>query len=257
MPDMCNLIHNDYDRISDKVMWLGFGATLNFNVDLFFQRKDINSTNKIKENFHREYLYKTRPDDPYRVKILRDFNYYFSIDYSIKEIKERALIYADQIYFLIFNLKKVMKWFIGENGINVIFSKKSDGKIFIPTHPEPIRVNLAFGTYVEFEPAVGTDINGYETIGVKTYINNDGVFFFMSSDVLFSLFHMISTCNMYSLAQNMLNYVGRPPYGTNSYNVNTGAVNYQNSSFQNDSKPINKIPSFFDRVGAKSEEIDP
>ena len=49
MPDMCYLVHNDYDRISDKVMWLAFGVTLNFNVDLFFQRKNNSSTEKVKE----------------------------------------------------------------------------------------------------------------------------------------------------------------------------------------------------------------
>lgn len=249
MPEMCSLIHNDYDRISDKVMWLGFGATLNFNVDLFFQRKNPRTMEKTRENFHMEYLYKTADDAPYKVKIIRDFTYYFSIEYNLKDIRERAIIAPEQIYFLIFNLKKVMQWFIGENGINTIFSKKKDGKLFIPTHPEPIKINLSFGSYVEFEPAIDT-INGYETIGLKTYINSDGVFFFMSSDTLFSLFHMLSTSNMYQLAQNMLNYIGRPVYGTNSYNTYTGDKN----NTQNTPKAKT---SFFNRVGAKSEEIVP
>jgi hypothetical protein len=240
MPNMCNLIHNDYDRITDKVMWLGFGATLNFNVDLFFQRKDIKSNDKIKENFHREYIYKINKDDPYRVKILRDFNYYFTIDYNIKDIKERVTIGTNEIYFFIFNLKKVMQWFIGENGVNTIFSKK-DGRLFIPTHPEPIRVNLAFGNYMEFEPAVNSG-NGYDTIGVKVYLNSDGVFFFMSSDSLFSLYHMLTTCNMYTLAQNMLNYIGRPEYGTNAINIGENTQNKYNNV------------SFFDRVGANKSQ---
>ena len=150
MVEMCTLVHNDYDRISDKVMWLGFGVTLNFNIDLFFQRKNNNTNEKIKENFHREYLYKTNPNDiSYRVKVIRDFNYYFSIEYNTKDIKDRVVIGPEHIYFLIFNLKKVIQWFIGEDGINTIFSKK-DGKIFIPTHPEPIKVNLAFDNYIEF-----------------------------------------------------------------------------------------------------------
>ena len=70
-----------------------------------------------------------------------------------------------------------------------IFLKNKDGKLFIPTHPDPIRVNLAFGNYIEFEPAI-YDINGSETIGLKTYLNNDSTFFFMSSDTLFSLYHI-------------------------------------------------------------------
>lgn len=244
MPDMCTLIHNDYDRITDKVMWLGFGAVLNFNVDLFYQRINKSNNEKIKENFHKEIMYKNNQDDSYRVKVIRDFTYYFTIEYNLKEIKEKVNIGPEQIYFFIFNLKRVMKWFIGENGVNTIFSKK-DGKIFIPTHPEPIKINLAFGTYIEFEPAVEL-YSGYETIGLKTYLNSDGVFFFMTSDTLFSLFHMVNTCNMYTLAQNMLNYIGRPEYGTNSYNMLTG----QSNNFKD--KPINKT-SFFDRVGAKSE----
>lgn len=247
MPNMCNLIHNDYDRISDKVMWLGFGVTLNFNIDLFFQKKDIRTGTKNKENFHREYMYKNNPDDPYRVKIVRDFTYYFSIEYNNRDIKERVIIGPEQIYFLIFNLKKVIQWFVGENGINTVFLKRKDGKLFIPTHPEPIKINLAFGNYIEFEPAIDNS-SGYETIGVKTYLNSDGIFFFMNSDTLFSLYHMLSTCNMYALAQNMLNYIGRPEYGTNSYNIYTA----EKSNQQNKSKT-----SFFSMVGAKSEEIDP
>lgn len=244
MPEMCNLVHNDYDRITDKVMWLGFSSTLNFNIDLYYFKKDIKSNEKIKENFHREIMYKINESEPYRVKILRDFTYYFTIEYNTKDIKEKAIIGPEQIYFLIFNLKKVIQWFIGENGVNTIFSKR-DGKLFIPSHPEPIRVNLAFGNYIEFEPAIDVS-SGYEVIGVKTYLNSDGVFFFMSSDTVFSLLHMLTTCNMYTLAQNMLNYIGRPEYGTNSFNMmNMG------SNFNNQNKYNNK--SFFDRVGAKSE----
>lgn len=243
MPVMCDLVHNDYDRITDKVMWLGFGSTLNFNVDLFYQRKDNKTMEKNKENFHREIIYKVNENEPHRVKILRDFSYYFTIEYNTKDIKERVVIAPEQIYFLIFNLKKVIHWFIGENGVNTVFSKK-DGKLFIPTHPEPIMVNLAFGNYIEFEPAIDNS-TGYEVIGVKTYLNSDGVFFFMSSDTLFSLLHMLSTCNMYTLAQNMLNYIGRPEYGTNSYNMNSNDNNYVQNKYNN--------KSFFDRVGAKSE----
>ena len=127
--------------------------------------------------------------------------------------------------------------------MNTIFSKKN-GKLFIPTHPEPIKINLAFGTYIEFEPAIDSS-SGYEVIGVKCYLNSDGVFFFMNSDSLFSLFHMVSTCNMYSLAQNILNYIGRPEYGTNSYNMNNITDNKSQVKFNN--------TSFFNRVGAKSE----
>ena len=86
--------------------------------------------------------------------------------------------------------------------------------------------------------------NGHETIGVRAFLNNDSTFFFINSDTLFSLYHMLSTCNMYGLAQNMLNYIGRPEYGTNSYNIMTG---------ENKQSGKNNKMSFFDKVGAKYE----
>jgi hypothetical protein len=241
MAEMCKLIYNDYDRIVDKVMWLGFGTVLNFNVDLFYIRKDIKTGEKIKENFHKEIMYKQNDEDSYRVKISRDFTYYFSIDLNRKDLKDRVIITPNDIYFVLFNLKKVMKWFIGEDGVNNIFMKNKSGRLFIPTHPDSIKINLSFNSYIEFEPAIES-VNGYDTIGVKVYLNNDGTFFFMNSNTLFSLYHMLSTSNIYIMAQNMLNYIGRPEYGTNSFNMNETYTNSVNS---------NKS-SFFNRVGAVS-----
>lgn len=240
MAEMC-LIHNNYDRIVDKVMWLGFGAVLNFNIDLYYTRKDANTGERIKENFHKEILYKNNNEEPYKVKIVRDFTYYFSIEINTKNIKDRIIIGPNEIYFIIFNLKNVMKWFIGDNGINNIF-KKQNSRIIIPTHPNPIKITLPFNSYIEFDAAV-ENINGYDTIGTRVYLNNDSTFFFMTSDVLFSLYHMLSTCNMYALAQNMLNYIARPDYGTNSFNMVTG----KSSNGDN----VNMKKSFFDRIGAK------
>lgn len=236
--EMCKLVHNDYDRIVDKVMWLGAGATLNFNIDLYYTRKTI-SGQRNKENFHREVIYKV--DNQYKVKILRDFTYYFTIELNNKNIKDKAIIGVNNIYFIIFNLKNIIKWFIGENGINNTFAKRSDGTLFVCSKIDPIRINLAFDSYIEFKPAVDF-INGYESIGAQVFLNNNNSNFFMSSDTIFSLYHMLSTSNMYMMAQNMLNYIGRPEYGTNSYNI-PSAMNYENNI------------SFFDKIGAKNESI--
>lgn len=241
MMEMCNIVHNDYDRISDTVMWLGSGATLKFNVDLYYNRKDVKNNICHKENFHKEYIYSPDEDElSYRIKITRNFSYYFLLDINRKDTKENACIYPSNIYFVIFNLKRVLKWFTGENGVNTVFYKK-DGRLSIPSHPEPIRINLINAQYIEFEPAVYI-INGCDTIGVNVFINRDTSSFFMTSDVVFSLYHMLSTCNMYTLAQNMLNYMGRPNYGTNLMNINVKGFKSEQA----------KNKSFFERVGAQN-----
>lgn len=239
MKEMC-LTHDNYDKISDRVMWLGNGASLFFTVELFYNRKDFYTGSKIRENYHKEVLYKNNDYDSYRVKIIREFNYYFSIELNKKDYKESIRIAANNIYFVIFNLNKVIKWFTGEDGVNKVFNTKN-GKLFIPTHPESIKVNLSFDQYIEFEPAV-CNINGYDTIGVNVFLNNDAFYFFMSSSDTFSLLQMLNTCNMYMMAQNMINYLGRPEFGTNAFDMTTM------SSLNNNS--YNK-QSFFDLTGAK------
>lgn len=235
--EMCKITHNNYDRISDKVMWLGAGLTLNFVVDLFYIRKSVNGE-YIKNNFHKEVIYKS--DNDYKVKIIRDFNYYFTIDYNDgKNIKTTARIGVDNLYFLIFNLKKVLNWFTGEDGINKIFSSKN-GKIIIPTHPDSIKIQLVFNTSIEFEAAIG-NINGYETIGCNVFINDIPTPVFVSYTTIFSLYQMLTTCNMYMMAQNMLNYI-RPELGTNVFDMTKANAN----------KQIKTNKSFFNMVGAKN-----
>jgi hypothetical protein len=232
MKEMCNIKYEDYDKITDKVMWLGTGTALYFTTELYYLKKTKDGEFD-KYNFHKEISYKYKNTN--KIKIIRNFTYYFSIDLNTKFANTKVFIGPNEIYFLLFNLKEVLNWFIGENGINKIFMKNSDGKLFIPSHPDSIKVKLLYNTYIEFEAAIEL-INGYEVIGVKCYLNNDVTFFFMTSDTVFSLYHMLSTSNMYMMAQNMLNYINRPDYGTNIYAINSNK---------------NTNQSFFNRVGAK------
>jgi len=243
MKEMC-LVHNDYDRISDIVMWLGNGVSLKFNVDLFYVRK-INKNSTAKENYHKEYLY-TDKDKYSRVKIARNFSYYFSIDVSRNDLKTYVKLFHADIYFIIFNLKRVMKWMAGEDGVNKIFAKRQDGRIVVVNRPDPIKVQLQFDQYIEFEPAVDYS-TGYDIVGINVYMNNDSSMFFMPSNIIFSLYQMLSTCNMYQLAQNMLNYIGRPSYGTNLFDMNT-MENTSNYTYNRNKR------SFFDIANAVNRD---
>ena len=50
---------------------------------------------------------------------------------ELSSIEAISLYGATRLGAIIFNLKKVMQWFIGENGVNTVFSKKN-GKILKP-----------------------------------------------------------------------------------------------------------------------------
>ena len=241
MKEMCKITHNDYYRICDRVMILSKEVTLDFIVDLFFIN-DYKTKNKI--NFHSEYGFYNN-DGKYNININRNFNYFLKFNfkkwYNNSVSKSNAVITINNIYFLIFKLDQVLQWFKGD-GVNNIFAKK-DGKIFIPTMPNPIKINLAYDTYLEFEPCIMND-NEQGVIGVKTFVSSDSACFFMDVNVLFSFYHMIKNFNMYLAAQNMLNYIGRPDNGTNFTDLSNSMINIKN-------KKVNDNSGFFNITGAK------
>ena len=80
---------------------------------------------------------------------------------------------------------------------------------------------------MEFEPSILNLDNGSQSIGVSMYVNSESEGSFISVDRLLSIKYFIDNFNMYESAQLMLNYVNRPTYGTNLYDM-TG--NKQNSN---------------------------
>ena len=210
MREMCRIVHNDYNRISDKVMWLSPEYLLKFNVDLYINRQARSQNDKSRSNFHKEIGYTF--DNEHRVKINRDFTYYLSIEPTRNNGPNRKVnIGPKSIYFLKYKLETVIEsWFSNNNSP---FSRQN-GHLFIPTDPGSIKVLLDFDGYLEFEPTV-LQINGQEMTGVKIFVNNDNDFFMMPIDNFLSFKYCIDNFNLYQSAQLMLNYVGRPDNGTN------------------------------------------
>lgn len=228
MNEMIKIKHQDYGKITDVCMWLSNNYILKFNVELI--------KHKSKDNYHKEIGYNI--NGCYRVNINRDFDYYLSIE-SVKRSDEgnklQLRIGINEIYFFRYNLHGVSSWFTNKS-YESLFIKK-DGKIIMPIKVDPIRINIMFNNYIEFEPSICNLDNGDQIIGVRVYLNSDGVSFFMSANNLISFTYFIDTFNMYQSAQLMLNYLGRPENGTNYFGYE------QQSSNQ----------GFFSRINAKRE----
>ena len=212
--DMVRIVHNDYDKISDRVLWFNQDWALHFNVDLN-KAYTTKSGSKAISNFHKEYGYMN--EDRYAVKISRDFNYYLSIESTKRNVDGNKIVIRigmHDLYFLKYKLDEVIKWFT----VNNIFAKNK-GKIFIPTKPNPIKVSLQRDTcYLEFEPCVIYN-NEEEFIGVRCFLNSSTTFFFMNVNTLLTFNHFISNFNMYEAALSLVNYISRPENGTNYMDV--------------------------------------
>lgn len=234
MKELCKIIYNDYEKISDICMWLSNDYVLKFTVEL---NKHNDKYGKF--NFYKEIGYTI--DEDYRVNINRDFIYYLSIE-SIKKTldgnKLNIRIGLNDIYFLKYKLEQAILWFTDKYFEN-LFARDNNNKIVMTMKPNPIKIDLSFGNYIEIEPSIFTFDNTLEQLtGVRIYLSSDSNSLFMNVNTLFGFKYFIDTFNMYQSAQNMLNFLGRPEYGTNYFEYSPV------KSKQNE--------GFFNRINAKN-----
>lgn len=234
MKELCKIIYNDYEKISDICMWLSNEYVLKFTVEL-----NKHNDKYGKSNFYKEIGYTI--DEDYRVNINRDFVYYLSIE-SIKKTldgnKLNIRIGLNDIYFLKYKLEQAILWFTDKYFEN-LFARDNNNKIVMTMKPNPIKIDLSFGNYIEIEPSIFTFDNTLEQLtGVRIYLSSDSNSLFMNINTLFGFKYFIDTFNMYQSAQNMLNFLGRPEYGTNYFEYSPV------KSKQNE--------GFFNRINAKS-----
>ena len=237
--DICKIVHDDYDRISDRVMWLSADWILKFTVDL--NRKSTYNGRTTVTNFHKEFGYNTE-DGRFAVKINREFNYYLNIESSKRStdgLKPSVRIGVNDIYFVRMKLGAIVNWFTGAD-MKDLFVKKN-GIITVHKRVEPVKILLQREiNSLEFEPATQFINEVEQWIGVHCFINGSQEPFFMNVNTTLALVNIISTFDLYQAAIGLLNYVGRPPYGTNIVDMN--AIN---------NKKPEANTSFFSRTGAK------
>ena len=234
MKELCKIIYNDYEKISDICMWLSNDYVLKFTVEL-----NKHNDKYGKSNFYKEIGYTI--DEDYRVNINRDFVYYLSIE-SIKKTldgnKLNIRIGLNDIYFFKYKLEQAISWYTDKYFEN-LFARDNNNKIVMTMKPNPIKIDLSFGNYIEIEPSIFTFDNTLEQLtGVRIYLSSDSNSLFMNVNTLFGFKYFIDTFNMYQSAQNMLNFLGRPEYGTNYFEYSPV------KSKQNE--------GFFNRINAKS-----
>lgn len=238
MAEMCKIVHDDYEKIVDTCFWLSQDYVMKFNVELNRRNKDT------KTNFHKEVGYAINGD--YRVNINREINAYLSIESSKRSEsgdKVNIKIGMDEIYFFQYRLQEVVRWFTSKE-YKDLFAKQ-DGRIFILSKVEPIRVYVRYGYYIEFEPAIRNISFNEQSIGVMMYLNSDGVSTFLDANKLLSFSYFISNFNIYQAAITLINYLGRPENGTHYYDMN--------AMMSGTPRPVQNY-GFLSRVGATQKD---
>lgn len=204
----------DYDKLSDDLFYLGSGIVLRLNVVLAKKKEDGS-----RNYFHKEYLYGSKYIDKNKVITMRrNFDYYLTIDkYCMYE--QTVIIRIQNMILMKMKLKEVSKWF--SDGETFILKK---GKLVIQKKPKPIIVSgLSMHKSLRFEPIViDWENSGQQQPGVRMVLNESDIYTDISIDNFYGFLYLIDTLNLYESAQLMINYLGRPSFGSNLTEFDNG-----------------------------------
>jgi hypothetical protein len=236
-------VHDDYEKITDDLMWLGYSKTSKCSYLLRFNVSLSNMSNDGKKMpFHTEYRYETRKYSNVFAgnTIRRHMTYYLSIESSRQDEfgnKDFIMIRACDILYIRSQFEIIYHWFMGDivdgKYIPGIYGTR-DNKMVIFGQHELIIKGLNQGNYIIIHPCV-MDNKGEMVSGVVFTINN-GNSFEVNMDSFMELYYLIGSIDMYNAASTLMAYFGRPPFGTNMWQPND-----QNKIYENQEPDIDKL----------------
>ena len=197
----------DYDKISDDLCWLGNKVIVRMVVKLANKGKD-----GTRYHFHKEFKYQTSYTNKREaMTIRRSFEYYISID-NLEYSQSSVIITIRDILPLRASISEAFNWFYDKT-----FAMKNN-KMIILEKKKPIIVDgLVGGKYLMFEPIVYTDINDQQSKGIRITLGDKSIFTDVPAHIFGGFMYLMNSVDMFTAAQNMINYIGHPEFGTNLF----------------------------------------
>ena len=205
--------HNQYDKISDDLCYLGSNAILRMNVTLSRYSENYGRT-----HYHKEFQYNSKNNNDPLITIRRSFDYFLTIE-NLKQTdngeKQYIKIGVNDILLLRDTLRKAIKWFNDKEFENLFV--RSNGKIIMYGRPDPIYMSgLQMQKSLIFEPVVISFNEEYD-IGVRIYLSSINNYVDLRLNHFMGFVYLIESINLYESAQILINYLQRPEFGTNLF----------------------------------------
>lgn len=224
----------DYNKITDTVVQLG-KAALKMNVVL--SNLGINKD----QSFHSEV------QNSNGIKINRKFQYFLSIEKSGDDYCG-VMIRPQDMLMLQEKLNQIDHEWIRDGKI---FKVKENKLIVLKTEPLYV-LGLAADKYLQFDPVIYQfDESSPVSPGIRITLGDPEQFVDIDVDRFYALLYSISTIQMFSVAQNMVNYLGRPEFGTNMYIMDDYTVSREkmpkHHTVSRNKRSVTNSKSAFDR----------
>lgn len=192
----------DYIKLVDDLLYLGGGATIQLVVQLYKKGMDGKS-----KSFHSEYV--SENNYKYGVTMKRSYNSFLVINKAYE--KSYAMITAKDIILMRMKLEKASKWF--ENNT---FSIRGD-ELCITRKKDPIEIMLSTEKkWLTLVPVVIVKEDGTQFQGIRMNMF-DTAFIDMTIDTFYGMKYFFDTVDIWTLSSSLINYFGRPEFGTNLY----------------------------------------
>lgn len=228
---------NDYDKITDNLLWFSNDIILRFCVQLSVKNKE-----GLRQSYHQEYSYTSKfLDTSLSRQIRRNIDSFLLIDVKGDFMNSVSIRYQNMI-MLRLKLQNVVQWF------TKLF-KMQDGKLCIIGKYKNEQVALDMGKCIEFEPIVIMYDDNTCCEGVRMYVNSRNIWVDMDISKFMAFYYLIDTFDMYQNACILINYLQRPEFGTNTYCINGTQSNREFDEFKNENYDKGDgSKSFFNKI---------
>ena len=215
-----------YNKIQDKIMFLGMNAILKMNVVLY--TGGFMDPNKGKKYYYGEVKY-TDDEGINRKKINRTFDAFLTIE-NIKQTeggnKESVIIRGAQLELMRLTLLPKLEKMILEP--ETIFESRNN-KLYVKEAPATT-IECSNNKFLVFAPGIHKLYNEDLQPCLDMYLNNEMNINSMSFNTVLQLINFIRTFSIYQYACTMVNFLPRPVPGYNMYDMSLS----------------NEQPSYFD-----------
>lgn len=214
---MEELSYQNYVKIQDTLLQLARGCVVTFNLSLY----SYSDKYQKKMYYYSEVAYHHPKMKENVVNIKRKFEPYLAIEQTIPnaDVKNFIMIRQDDIMGFRMFLNTVYKE-IYEQFQNIFYirngqvSTKTDKNLPVYTFND-----LPLNGSITFVPTT-LDTYGQQSIGVLMFLGDKDHPMELTMPRFSALVETISNIDLMLYAQNAMSYVGRPPFGTNSYDPN-------------------------------------
>lgn len=202
----------NYNKIESFICFVGRKAALKMNVIL----SDAKAERYRDLSYHMETDFYSSSADRRLVNIKLNFRYFLSLETFGKDnIDREYLIINDSD---IFQFREALRGLYKELTASDLYAER-EGKLTMVRDSPSFGVKLSFKKKVAFHASTITDSEDFKHPGALMYINSKDLSIPLSVRDVEGLLYQFETINLFQMAQELVNYFGRPEDGTNRFKV--------------------------------------